>query len=46
VLGIYISEERNMRVAEKFIRSLAEKYGKYTVYILMMDVHGTTRHVV
>jgi putative transposase len=26
VLGIYISEERNMFVAEKFIRSLVEKY--------------------
>jgi putative transposase len=32
VLGIYISEERNMFVAEKFIRSLIEKYGKHTVY--------------
>ncbi len=32
VLGIYISEERNMMIAEKFIRSLVEKYGKYTVY--------------
>src|SRR5919106_5075172 len=32
VLGIYISEERNMIVAEKFIRSLVEKYGKHTVY--------------
>ncbi|HET9807991.1 MAG TPA: hypothetical protein VFP49_13900 [Nitrososphaeraceae archaeon] len=32
VFGIYISEERNMFVAEKFIRSLVEKYGKYTVY--------------
>jgi putative transposase len=30
VLGIYISE-RNMLVAEKFIRSV-EKYGKHTVY--------------
>ena len=38
VLGIYISEERNMLVAEKFIRSL-ENYGKHTVYILM-EVHG------
>ena len=33
VLGIYISEERNMLVAEKFIRSLVEKYGKHKVYI-------------
>ncbi|MFB5600232.1 MAG: DDE-type integrase/transposase/recombinase [Nitrososphaeraceae archaeon] len=32
VLGIYISEERNMLVAEKFIRSLVQKYGKHTVY--------------
>jgi putative transposase len=32
VLGIYISEERNMLVAEKFIRSLVEKYGKHIVY--------------
>jgi len=32
VLVIYISEERNMLVAEKFIRSLVEKYGKHTVY--------------
>ena len=32
VLGIYISEERNMFVAEKFISSLVEKYGRHTVY--------------
>jgi len=32
VLGIYISEERNMLVAERFIRSLVEKYGKHPVY--------------
>ena len=32
VLGIYISQERNMLVAEKFIRSLVENYGKHTVY--------------
>jgi putative transposase len=32
VLGIYISEERNMFVAEKFIRSLVENYGKQDVY--------------
>ena len=32
VLGIYISEERNMFVAENFIRSLVDKYGKHTVY--------------
>ena len=32
VLRIYISEERNMLVAEKFIRSLVSIYGKHTVY--------------
>ena len=32
VLGIYISEERNMIVAARFIKSLVEKYGKHTVY--------------
>ena len=32
MLGIYISEERNMLIAEKFIRSLIDKYGKHTVY--------------
>ena len=32
VLGIHISRERNMFVAEQFIRSLIEKYGKHTVY--------------
>ena len=32
VLEIYISEERNMIIAEKFIRSLVENYGKHTVY--------------
>ena len=32
VLGIFLSEERNMLVAEKFIRSLVSKYGKHTVY--------------
>ena len=30
--GIYISEERNMLVAEKFIRPLVDKYGKHTMY--------------
>ena len=29
VLGIYISEERNMLVAEQFIRSLVSKYGRH-----------------
>src|ERR671919_2876038 len=32
VLGIYISQERNMLVAAKFIRSLVESYGKHIVY--------------
>ena len=32
VLGIHISEERNMFVAENFIRSLVDKYGRHTVY--------------
>jgi transposase-like protein len=32
VLGIHISEERNMFVAENFIRPLIEKYGSHTVY--------------
>jgi hypothetical protein len=32
MLRIYISEEKNMCVAGKFIRSVAEKYGKHTVY--------------
>lgn len=44
VLGIYISEERNMLVAEKFIRSLVEKYGRHPVYTQMV-VHGIMKHV-
>jgi transposase-like protein len=32
VLGIYISKERNMLIAEQFIRSLVSKYGRHTVY--------------
>ena len=32
VLGIHISEERNMFVAENFIRSLVEKDGRHTDY--------------
>ena len=32
LLGIHISESRNMLVAENFIRSLVSKYGKHTVY--------------
>ncbi|MGE5822629.1 MAG: DDE-type integrase/transposase/recombinase [Nitrososphaerota archaeon] len=45
VLGIYISEERNMLIAENFIRSLVEKYDRHIVYILM-EVNGITRHAV
>ena len=33
VFEIHISKERNMFVAEQFIRSLVEKYGKHVVYI-------------
>ena len=33
VLGIYISEERNMFVAVNFIHSLVDKYGRHTLYI-------------
>ena len=43
VLGIYISEERNMIIAEKFIRSLVSNYGKHTVYT--DGVHGIMKHV-
>ena len=32
VLGKYISEERNMLVAEKFIISLVSNYGKHILY--------------
>jgi putative transposase len=32
ILGIHISNERNMFVAENFIRSLVDKYGKHIVY--------------
>ena len=45
VLGINISgAERNMFVAENFIRSLVDKYGRHTVYTDMV-VLGTQRHV-
>ena len=32
IVGIYISEERNMFVPENFIRSLVSRYGKHSVY--------------
>ena len=44
ILGIYISNERNMFVAENFIRSLVDKYVRHTVYTLM-EVLGTLKHV-
>ena len=34
LLGIHISESRNMLVAEKFISSLVSKYGRHTQSIL------------
>ena len=32
ILGIHISNERNMFVVKNFIRFLISKYGKHTVY--------------
>ena len=32
LLGIHISESRDMLVARQFLKSLIEKYGKYNVY--------------
>ena len=43
VLGIYISEERNMFIDEKFIRSLIDKYGKHKV--TQMVIHGILKPV-
>ena len=43
VLGIYISEERNMLVAEKFI-DLLLRIMENILYILM-EVHGMMKHV-
>jgi transposase-like protein len=45
VLGIYISEERNMLLAENFIRSLVEKYGIHTEFTLVVE-HGMMKHVI
>jgi hypothetical protein len=42
VLGIYISQERNMFVAEKFDLSL--RIMENILYILM-EVHGMMKHV-
>jgi transposase-like protein len=44
VLGIYISEERNMIIAKRFIQSLAEKYGRHIEFTLMMEL-GMMKHV-
>ena len=44
VLGIYISEERNMLVAEKFIRSLVQKYGN--MQFTLMVVLGMMKPVI
>ena len=43
VLGIHISEERNMFVAENFIRSLISRYGK--IQFIQMVEHGNLKHV-
>ena len=43
ILGVYISEERNMFVADNFIRSLASKHGKHTLCIQMV-VRGIHKH--
>ena len=44
VLGIHISEERNMFVAENFIRSLVVKYGY--IQFTQMVVRGIHEHVI
>jgi transposase-like protein len=45
ILGIYISEERNMLVVEKFIPSLVEKYGRITEFTQMV-VHGMMKYAI
>jgi transposase-like protein len=45
VLGIYISEERNMLIAEKFIRSLGYQTMENILYT-QIEVHGIQRHAV
>ena len=42
MLGIYSSGVKNILVAEKFIRSLVDKYGRDPVYTKV--VHGIQRH--
>ena len=44
ILHIHISAERNMFVAEHFLRSLVKKYGKYPVST-DGGGHGTRKHV-
>ena len=43
-LGIYISEERNMIITEKFIRSLVTKDENIQFTIRMLE-HGMMKHV-
>jgi transposase-like protein len=44
VLGIYISEERNMFVTENFLHSLVNKYGRHIVFIQIVEL-GILQHV-
>ena len=44
VLGIHISEERNMLVAEKFIHSLVENYGN--IPLTLMVIYGIMKHAI
>ena len=44
ILGIHISYERSMLIAEHFILSLVKKYGKHPVFQLMV-VHGIHKPV-
>ena len=45
VLGIYISEERNMLVAEKFINNFLYQNIEDILFTLMV-VHGMMKHVI
>ena len=45
ILGIHISYERSMLIAEHFIHSLVKKYGKHPVFQLMVVVHGIHKPV-
>jgi putative transposase len=44
VLGLHVSRHRNILVAEYFLISLIEVYGKGILYIQMAD-HGILKHV-